>query len=122
LAADGRPGPAPSAGNLFTGLPAGTLDEEQFEALLDRPGIRLERIVSTGQATPGGDWYDQTADEWVVLLRGRAALLIEGEAVPRELVPGDWLLLPAHCRHRVTHTAPDGPTVWLALHVAPVAG
>jgi cupin 2 domain-containing protein len=70
LAADRRPEAAIAAGSLLDGLPAGPLDTELFEALLDRPGVRLERIVSTGQTTPDGDWYDQTADEWVVLLRG----------------------------------------------------
>ena len=70
MAADRRPEAAIAAGSLLDGLPAGPLDTELFEALLDRPGVRLERIVSTGQTTPDGDWDDQTADEWVVLLRG----------------------------------------------------
>jgi cupin 2 domain-containing protein len=89
LVADYRPGPTLSAASLFADMSAGTLGYERFEALLDGPGIRLERIVSTGQTTPDVDWFDQTVDEWVVLLRGRAELLIEGEAVPRALAPND---------------------------------
>ena len=34
--------------------------------------------------------------------------------------PGDWVWLPARCRHRVAWTDPDAPTVWLAVHLAPV--
>jgi cupin 2 domain-containing protein len=105
-------------GNLYVDLPT-TLTEERFDDLLAGGRFRLVRIVSAGQATPPGEWYDQTEDEWVVLLKGSAGLLIEGEAAPRGLVPGDWLLLPAHCRHRVEWTAADQPTVWLALHAEP---
>jgi cupin 2 domain-containing protein len=103
------------AGKLFDAVPA-QLAEEEFLTLLDAPGVRLERIVSTGQATPAGEWYDQPRPEWVILLIGSAGLLIAGEAVPRRLVPGDWLLIPAGVRHRVEWTDPDRPTVWLALH------
>jgi cupin 2 domain-containing protein len=79
--------------------------------LLERPSLRIERIVSTGQATPEGEWYDEDTDEWVLLLAGSARLRMEGEDEDRDLVPGDWLLLPAHCRHRVTWTQSTPPTV-----------
>jgi cupin 2 domain-containing protein len=46
------------AGNLLSGLPARSLAEEVVETLLELPGLRIERIVSTGQATPEGEWYD----------------------------------------------------------------
>lgn len=105
-----------TAGNLFAGLPSGRRSEETFEPLARAAGVRIERIVSTGQATPEGDWYDQLQDEWVALLRGAARLLIEGEAEERTLGPGDWLLLPARCRHRVTWTSETEPTLWLAVH------
>jgi cupin 2 domain-containing protein len=91
------------------------LAEEQADALLVRPGLRIERIVSTGQASPPGFWYDQPRDEWVIVLRGDAGLLIEGET-ERRLGPGDFVFLPARKRHRVTFTAADEPTVWLAVH------
>ena len=57
--------------NLLRDLPPDT-GAEVFEPLLRRPGLRLERIVSRGQATPPGDWYDQTQDEWILLLAGEA--------------------------------------------------
>ena len=100
--------------NILEGVPDKTA-EEQIEILLSRPGIAIERIVSTGQASPPGFWYDQPQDEWVMVLKGAAALLIEGEA-ERRLAPGDFVFLPARKRHRVTWTAADEPTVWLAVH------
>ena len=109
---------APTAGRLFAGLPE-RLDAEAFETLLVGGSFRLQRIVSTGQATPPGEWYDQDDDEWVVVLRGAADLRLADEPQARRLEPGDWLLLPAGCRHRVEWTAGDGPTVWLALHHVP---
>jgi cupin 2 domain-containing protein len=80
------------------------------------PGVRVERIVSTGHVTPPGEWLEQDADEWVVLLRGRARLRIDGEAVPHDLKPGHHVVLRAHVRHRVEWTDDLGPTVWLAVH------
>jgi cupin 2 domain-containing protein len=76
----------------------------------------LERIVSTGQATPEGRWYDQERNEWVAVLSGSAGLLFEGEAGIRVLRPGDHVLIPAHRRHRVAWTDPQQQTVWLAIH------
>lgn len=95
---------------------------EVSETLLEREGVRLERIVSLGQASPEGHWYDQPQDEWVMLAAGAARISIEGEAEELSLMPGDAVLLPAHCRHRVTWTDPDRPTVWLALFVAAAGG
>lgn len=106
----------PAAGNLFAALPRSAAAEEEFSVLLETPGLTLERIVSTGQASPPGHWYSQDRAEWVLLLRGSAGLEFEGEPVPRILRPGDWVHIPALARHRVAWTDPDGPTVWLALH------
>ncbi len=102
-------------GNLFADIGPAEADET-FATLAERPGATIERIVSTGQASPEGFWYDQDWTEWVVVLAGEAALRIEGEAAPRTLRPGDWLELPAGVRHRVEWTAADRPTVWLAVH------
>ncbi len=101
--------------NIFENLPRGSAEEELTD-LLSRPGLRIERIVSTGQASPPGFCYDQAHDEWVILLRGAAGLAVEGEA-ERRLTPGDYAFLPAGKRHRVTFTAADEPTVWLAVHI-----
>jgi cupin 2 domain-containing protein len=97
-------------------LPSQPLPEEVVDLLVERPGLRIERIVSTGQATAQGQWYDQDSDELVLVVDGAARLRIEGEATDRALSEGDWILLPAHCRHRVTWTRAEPPTVWLAIH------
>ena len=102
-------------GNLVAALPR-YLEVEQTTALVANEELRIERIVSTGQASPPGFWYDQEWSEWVLLVAGSAALLFEGEAEPRVLRPGDYLLIPAHRRHRVAWTDVDHPTVWLAVH------
>jgi cupin 2 domain-containing protein len=103
-------------GNLFADLPAVPQAEERFDVLLRRPGLRIERIVSTGQASPPGFWYEQPEAEWVVLLAGAAALRFEDESEVRKLVPGDWVFIAAGRRHRVEWTQDGAPTVWLAVH------
>jgi cupin 2 domain-containing protein len=101
--------------NLFAPIsPEG--NEEIFQILLETKNLRLERIVSSGQTTSPGEWYDQDSHEWVVLLSGGAGLRFEDEPDPRVLRPGDYLLIEAHRRHRVEWTDPAAPTVWLALH------
>jgi cupin 2 domain-containing protein len=101
--------------NLFKDIPA-DLPEELVEVLASNAGVTVERIVSRGHASPPGTWYDQETEEWVVLLEGRAAVLFAGGEEPTELGPGDYLHIPAHCRHRVEWTAPEAETVWLAVH------
>ena len=103
--------------NLFGRLPSPGGDEG-FETLAASPGVRIERIVSHGHTSPANGWYDQAQDEFVVLLRGAARLEFDdGAAV--QLAPGDWLNIPARCRHRVAWTEPDADTVWLAVHHGP---
>jgi cupin 2 domain-containing protein len=108
-------------GQLLDSLPSAETGEV-LDTLLARDGIRIERIVSHGQSTPEGEWYDQDTDEWVVILRGAAKLHLETENSPRNLGPGDFVYLPAGCRHRVTWTSPDEPTIWLAIHMTASAG
>jgi cupin 2 domain-containing protein len=100
--------------NLFDDLSRQS-DEELFTELLSRKGVRIERIVSTGQSTPEHKPYNQEHDEWALLVSGSAGLWIEGEG-ERILRPGDYVLIPAHRSHRVTWTAEGEPTVWLAVH------
>ena len=104
------------SGNLFEGFEAKAA-EERFDVLLTRPGLRIERIVSTGQASAPGHWYDQPQTEWVVLLSGSAVLRFEDEAEPRILRPGDWMTIAPRRRHRVEATDAQTPSVWLAVHV-----
>jgi cupin 2 domain-containing protein len=107
------------AGNLFAGLPAAAQPIELVDTLLNQPGLRIDRIVSTGQASPAGFWYEQADAEWVVLLAGEALLRFEDETEARRLRAGDWLQIEARRRHRVDWTDPAAPTVWLAVHHAP---
>ena len=104
------------SGSLTSGLELPG-SEELVEALYERPGVRIERIVSSGQASPDGHWYDQDSDEWVLVVAGSARLRIDGEAEDRKLGEGDYVFLPAHCRHRVAWTRSEPPTVWLVIHM-----
>ncbi len=107
-----------SFSRLLSSRPA-ACDAEVSEPLLTGNGFRFERIVSHGQASPDGFWYDQTEAEWVMVLTGRARLTIAGEPHDHDLGPGDAVFLPARCRHRVAWTDPHQPTVWLALFRCP---
>jgi cupin 2 domain-containing protein len=98
--------------NLFANLPK-DLPEEIFETILESDQLRIERIVSLGQSSPEGFWYDQDQNEWVILLKGAAKLTVEDKTI--DLAPGDFINLPAHTKHRVEWTKPDEPTVWLAV-------
>lgn len=101
-------------GNLFRydSIRAG---EEVIQRLLPDRGVLLERIVSCSAASPPGFWYEQERDEWVVLLQGKASLAWADGKI-ESLVPGDWVFIPAGCRHRVESTSGDPPAVWLAVH------
>ncbi|MBF7052563.1 cupin domain-containing protein [Halomonas sp. KAO] len=100
--------------NLFASI-SDTMQEEQFDELAAGQGVRIERIVSRGHSSPEEGWYDQPQHEWVAVLQGRAVLAFAtGEE--RELGPGDHLVIPAHCRHRVTWSDPEQTTIWLAVH------
>jgi cupin 2 domain-containing protein len=101
-------------GNLFHDVPTSAA-AEALRVLLQTPGVRIERIVSSGQIS--ADWYDQDTTEWVLVLSGAADLLFEDEAAPRRLVAGDYAAIAPHRRHRVTWTDPQAPTIWLAVHV-----
>ena len=107
-------------GNLFHDLPTAPRTEEQVTCLTPPGPVRVERIVSTGQSSPPDFWYDQDEDEWVVLLSG-AARLAYPDGCHQDLTVGDWVFLPAHCRHRVDWTDPGQPTVWLAVFHPPAA-
>jgi cupin 2 domain-containing protein len=87
---------------------------ETFESLAVSPHVRVERIVSFGQASPPGFWYDQREDEFILLVTGAARLAFE-DGQTLDLEPHGWVSVPARVRHRVEWTKPDEPTVWLAI-------
>jgi cupin 2 domain-containing protein len=100
-------------GNLLQPLPPAGPDEV-LDTLLARGAVRIERIVSFGQSSPDGFWYDQAEHEFVMLIAGNATLKFD-DGRTLDLTPGAWVDIPAHCRHRVEATAQDQPTVWLAV-------
>ena len=103
-----------TSGDLLRDLP-GNLPEELVETLVESSTVRVERIVSTGHASPEGFWYDQPQREFVLVVQGRARLEFDdGETLSLE--SGGWVDIPAHRRHRVASTDSEEPTVWLAVH------
>ena len=99
--------------NLFADIPD-FLQQEEFTDLLSHEGVRVERIVSQGHATPEGEWYDQGENEWVMVLQGAGRLVFEsGKELLLEV--GDYVDIPAHERHRVIWTHPTETTIWLAV-------
>lgn len=107
--------------NLFSNLPS-AVDAEVVTELLARPGIRIERIVSSGQSSPEGFFYDQVEAEWVLLLQGQAELdvEIEGEWQRISLQAGSYFDLSAHQKHRVQSTSEEPVCVWLAVFYSQV--
>lgn len=86
---------------------------EFLEVLAKGQGVRVERIVSRGQASPDGFWYDEAEDEWVCLLSGSAVIGFENGSLT--LSAGDCVLIFAHTRHRVERTGASPPCVWLCV-------
>jgi cupin 2 domain-containing protein len=101
--------------NIYSDIPD-DLTHEVFEEILRNGSLKLERIISKGHETPEDQWYDQDQDEWIILLKGSAGLVIEGEREIVALKSGDYLLLPAHLKHRVEWTDPEEETIWMALY------
>ncbi|MCX4187706.1 cupin domain-containing protein [Methylophaga sp. OBS4] len=99
--------------NIFSSLPS-NLEDEVFEDIVNGKNIRIERIISHGHASPEQGWYDQDENEWVIVLSGSGSLLFDnGDQFV--LSKGDYINIPAHTRHKVLSTAPDEPTIWLAV-------
>ena len=98
------------AGNLFLDAqpPA---QGEKYETLLRHRNFVVERIVSSSATSPVE--YLQSHDEWVLLVRGTAALSVAEERI--DLKAGDYLFLPAGVPHRVESTS--NGALWLAVHL-----
>jgi len=100
--------------NIFADIPI-DLPDELTTTLASHTNLRIERIVSQGQISPEGFWYDQHEDEWVMLLQGAATLQFEDQASELKLSAGDYALIPAHRRHRISWTTPQEKTIWLTI-------
>lgn len=107
-------------GNFNTNLPDAMRNEvTQKVAALAGGKVVVERIVTEGQASPKGFWYDQAGDEWVMVLAGGAVLEFDEPVGEERLGAGDWVLIPARRRHRV-RSALSG-TLWLAVYAMPIS-
>ncbi|MFT7004119.1 MAG: cupin 2 domain-containing protein [Sulfurimonas sp.] len=100
--------------NIFAQIPT-QLKEELFEDIISSDTLKIQRIVSKGHVTPDAQWYDQSNDEWVIVLKGEAILSFVDKA-DKKLKVGDYLNIPAHTKHKVSWTKADVETIWLAIH------
>lgn len=101
--------------NIFSGIKKQSPDEI-IETIIKTNQFKIERIISGGESTEKGKWYDQAADEWVILLKGSAGLLFEGDNKEIVMKPGDHVNIPARQKHRVEWTDANEETIWLAIH------
>ena len=103
------------SGNIYSHMTQ-AVNDEIFDTILSSDRCEIQRIISKGHKSPSGYWYDQERDEWVILLRGAATLKFNNGNKIIEMMPGDYIHIPAHCKHRVESTDPDIETIWLAVH------
>jgi len=90
------------------------IEDELFDTLLQTNNLKIERIVSKGHTSPESGWYDQAQHEWVILLEGAATITFE-DGKETNLSKGDYLIIPAHVKHKVSWTDPSCETIWLAI-------
>ena len=102
--------------NIYNNLPKNDFKDELFQELLKDKNVKIEKIVSSGQITSENDPYCQEQDEWVIVLRGKAKLWIDGKG-DFNMNEGNYIFIPKHTKHRVTYTSKTPPTVWLAIHI-----
>jgi cupin 2 domain-containing protein len=102
----------PPVNNLFD-HPPDTSSHEEVRSLMSSNNVRIEHIVSNGQGSPEDFWYDQPEGEWVLLLKGTAVLEWAAGSTLK-LKAGDYLVIPAHMKHRVDQCSLDA--VWVVVH------
>lgn len=88
------------------------------ETLHRQDHIRIERIVSRGHHPPQHYMYDRAEDELILLLSGSAVLSFEESKKTASMAFGNWMVIPAHQKHRVEATNQDEDTVWLAIFMS----
>jgi cupin 2 domain-containing protein len=95
--------------NLFEGeIP---IKGEHFTTLLEHKNVKIIRIVSSSDLEPYQ--YCQDEDEWVVLIEGKAQLMLNNQKYT--LQKGQSLWIPAKTKHTIQWTQ-EG-TIWLAVHI-----
>ena len=100
--------------SIFDGVPA-IFPGEWVERIAGKKGVRIERIVSRGHASPEGFWFDQAETEWVFVAKGAARVRFEENDTVVEMRGGDHIIIPSRARHRVDWTTPDEDTIWIAV-------
>ncbi len=96
--------------NLFNNLPHLVIGED-FKTLFDHQNVVIKRIVSS--CKPDTITYNQSEDEWVLLISGFAKLKMNKEVI--SLKAGDYLFIPAQTSHQVVETSTN--CIWLAIHI-----
>ncbi len=86
---------------------------ERFEMLHRCGDLEIVRILST--SLDGPQEFCDDRDEWVVLVRGAATLMMEGKEL--HMRSGDTLFIPANTPHSLTSIAAG--SLWLAIHYDP---
>lgn len=98
--------------NLLTNIPT-SIPDEIFETIISKQNIKIERIISKGHKSEPDFWYDQDQSEWILILKGEARLQFEDKFL--HLIPGDYLNIAPHQKHRIDWTTPEEETIWLAV-------
>ncbi|MFZ4398615.1 MAG: cupin domain-containing protein [Bacteroidales bacterium] len=90
-------------------------DKELIDILFKNENIIIERIISFGNPSPDGFWYNQPNNEWVILLTGEAEIEYKnGDKI--YLKAGDYLLIPSNQEHRVSYTSKSPNCTWLCFY------
>lgn len=79
------------------------------EILAGNINIRIERIMSSGQTSSEGFWYDQDENEFVALLQGEAVLTYEDGST--RLKAEESFVITAHKKHRIDFISVEPPCV-----------
>ncbi len=100
--------------NIFGNIP-GKLSKELSNKILSKKDIKIVRIISKKHITPKGKWYNQSKNEFVLLLKGSAKLTFikDNKTKTLKMKKGDYINIPSHLKHRVDKT--DKETVWLTI-------
>ncbi len=98
--------------NIFANI---KIDEknEDFLNILKHDSIRIERIVSNGQVSEEGFWYEQVENEFIIILEGSMVLEFENKEVL--LNTGDYYNIKINEKHRVKYTSISETTICLAV-------
>jgi cupin 2 domain-containing protein len=84
---------------------------EMFTTLFEHKNVKINRIVSSDNLDPTE--YLQEEDEWILLLQGKATLLVNNKEI--HLTEGDTYFIPSKTPHNVVKTEQN--TLWLTVHI-----